>query len=55
MEEKIVDEDTVRREYTPLEHISDNYEKIVVSLDDFQYPSHLGIRHIRAWELNEIL
>ena len=51
----LVDEDTARREYVPLEHISDNYEKIVVSLDDFQYPSHLGIRHLRAWELNEIL
>lgn len=51
----LIDEDTVRREYTALENISDNYEKIVVSLDDFQYPSHLGIRHLRAWELNEIL
>ena len=51
----LVDEETVRREYTPLESIPDNYEKIVVSLDDFQYPSHLGIRHLRAWELNGIL
>lgn len=51
----LVDDDTVRREYTPLEQIPDSYEKIVVSLDDFQYPSHLGIRHLRAWELNEIL
>lgn len=51
----LVDEETVHREYTPLESIPDNYEKIVVSLDDFQYPSHLGIRHLRAWELNGIL
>ena len=51
----LVDEDTIRREYSPLEKIPDNYEKIVVSLDDVQFPSRFGIRHLRAWELNAIL
>lgn len=51
----LADEDTILREYTPLQKIPDNYEKIVVSLDDFQFPSRLGIRHLRAWELNGIL
>ena len=51
----LADEDTILREYTPLQKIPDNYEKIVVSLDDFQFPSRLGIRHLRAWELNAIL
>lgn len=51
----LVDEDTIRREYSPLEKIPDNYEKIVVSLDDVQFPSRLGIQHLRAWELNAIL
>lgn len=51
----LLDDDTVRREYAPLEQIPDNYEKIVVSLDDFLFPSRLGIRHLRAWELNGIL
>lgn len=35
--------------------IPDNYEKIVVSLDDVQLPSRFGILHLRAWELNDIL
>ena len=51
----LVDEDTIHREYSPLEKIPDNYEKIVVSLDDVQFPSRFGIRHLRAWELNDIL
>ena len=51
----LTDEQTIEREYTPLEIITDNYEKIVVSLDDFQLPSRNGIRHIRAWELSRIL
>ena len=51
----LIDEETIRREYAPLETIPDNYEKIVVSLDDFLFPSRLGIRHLRAWELNDIL
>ena len=51
----LADEDTILREYTPLQKIPDNYEKIVVSLDDFQFPSRLGIRHLRVWELNAIL
>ena len=51
----LADEDTILREYTPLQKIPDNYEKIAVSLDAFQFPSRLGIRHLRAWELNGIL
>ena len=51
----LADEDTILREYTPLQKIPDNYEKIVVSLDDVQFPSRFGIRHLRAWELNAIL
>lgn len=31
------DEQTVRREYASLEAIQDNYEKYVVSLDDFSF------------------
>lgn len=36
----LVDEQTVQREYASLEAIPDNYEKLVVSLDDF----YLNIR-----------
>lgn len=51
----LVDEHTIEREYAPLELIADNYEKIVVSLDDLQLPSHKGIKHVRAWELSKML
>ena len=51
----LVDEQTTRREYAPLEAIGDNYEKTVVSLDDISFPSNKGIRHVQAWRLHEIL
>lgn len=51
----LVDEQTVRREYASLESIQDNYEKLVVSLDDFSLPSNGGIRHVQAWELHKLL
>lgn len=49
------DEQTTEREYASLEAIADNYEKYVVTLDDFKLPSRRGINHIRAWELEAIL
>lgn len=51
----LIDEATVQREYAPLRAIADNYEKIVVSLDDIARPSDGGIRNIRAWELADFL
>lgn len=51
----LIDEQTIEREYAPLELIADNYEKIVVSLDDLQLPSRNGIKHVRAWELSQML
>ena len=51
----LADEQTIRREYAPLEAIHDNYEKVVVSLDDVSLPSNNGIRHLQAWRLGELL
>ncbi|WP_308271243.1 ATP-binding protein [Prevotella sp.] len=51
----LIDEHTIEREHAPLELIADNYEKVVVSLDDLQMPSRNGIKHIRAWELSQML
>ncbi|GAO30630.1 ATPase [Geofilum rubicundum JCM 15548] len=51
----LVDEQAIRREYTPLEAIPDNYEKMVISLDDVSFPSNNGIRHIQAWKLLDVL
>jgi predicted AAA+ superfamily ATPase len=45
----LIDDTTILREYSPLELISDNYEKIVVSLDDFKFPQKDGIKHEQIW------
>lgn len=50
----LADEQTARREYAPLEAIKDNYEKIMVSLDDVSFPSNQGIRHTQAWKLQVV-
>lgn len=39
----LVGKQTIEQEYAPLECIADNYEKVVVSLDDLQQPSRNGI------------
>jgi hypothetical protein len=49
------EQETIEREYAPLETIDDNYEKFVVTLDDLIMPSNKGIKHIQAWNLAEIL
>lgn len=51
----LLEEETIRREYAALEAINDNYEKIVVSMDDIPRRSLNGIKHIQAWKLSEIL
>ena len=48
----MIDEGAIEREYSPLESISDNYEKIVVSLDDIQFPQRNGIKHEQVWKFN---
>jgi len=45
----LIDEKTIEREYTPLESISDNYEKVVISLDDICFPQKNGIKHKQIW------
>jgi len=51
----LADESTIEREYSALEAIDDNFEKIVVSLDDIALPLRGGIKHVRAWELSKTL
>ena len=45
----LIDEKTIEREYSPLESISDNYEKVVVSLDEICFPQKNGIKHKQIW------
>ena len=51
----LTDEATTEREYSSLEAINDNFEKIVVSLDDGALPLRGGIKHLMAWELGRFL
>lgn len=51
----LYDEATIAREYASLEAITDNYEKYVVSLDEFRMPSREGINHLQAWAVEEVL
>lgn len=52
---QLTDRATIEREYSALESIDDNYEKIVVSADTIQLPLKDGIRHVKAWELLEVI
>jgi uncharacterized protein len=49
------DEGTIEREYAPLKAISDNFEKYVVTLDEVQFQSNDGIRHIQAWRFDDLI
>lgn len=51
----LIDEETMKREYSSLEAIRDNYEKLVVTLDDIQLPLNNGIKHVQAWNLSKFL
>ena len=48
-------DNTIEREYASLDAIPDHYEKILVSLDDFSFPSRNGIRHLQAWNFSDYL
>lgn len=49
------DDATIKREYSALESVDDNYEKYVVSLDDVKMPNLKGIKHLQAWDLHNTL
>ena len=49
------DDATIKREYSALESVDDNYEKYVVSLDDVKMPNLKGIKHLQAWDLGDTL
>lgn len=45
------DDSVIAREFGNLDKIRDNYEKLVVSLDDVNLGNRNGIKHVNAWEL----
>ncbi len=48
-------DDVLKREYGNLEKIDDNWNKIIISLDDIKHKPRNGIQHVRAWELGDLL
>ncbi len=44
------DDRVVEREFGNLELIDDNFEKIVVSMDDVNFGNRNGIAHVKAWD-----
>ena len=45
------DENVIKREFGNLMAIKDNYEKLVVTLDDMNMGTIDGIKHVNAWKL----
>ena len=52
---QLTEEQTVEREYRSLKMIDDNFDKFVISMDDYKIPNNEGIRHLSAWNLDQIL
>jgi predicted AAA+ superfamily ATPase len=48
-------EETIAKEYAPLEKIRDNWEKYVVSMDEINFWIHEWIKHINVLDLHKIL
>jgi len=48
-------EETIKREYSALEEISDNWEKYVVSFDEIDFWINNGIKHINVMDLQNVL
>lgn len=46
---------TIEREYRSLKLIDDNFDKYVVSMDDYKIPSNEGIKHLSSWNLEDFL
>ncbi len=52
---QLTENQTEEREYRSLKLIDDNFEKYVVTLDDYKVPTNEGIKHISAWDLDQLL
>ena len=52
---QLTDEKTIEREYRALKLIADNFDKYVVSMDDYKIPTNEGIEHISAWNLEDFM
>ena len=52
---QLTEEKTIEREYRSLKLIDDNFDKYIVSMDDYKMPTNEGIEHVSAWDLDVLL
>jgi predicted AAA+ superfamily ATPase len=52
---QLTEEQTIEREYRSLKLIDDNFDKFVVSMDNYKIPTNEGVEHVSAWNLDEFL
>ena len=52
---QLTEEQTIEREYRSLKMIDDNFDKYVISMDDYKIPNNEGIKHLSAWNLEQML
>lgn len=52
---QLSEEETREREYRSLKMINDNFDKYVVSMEEYKIPSDEGIEHVAVWELEGLL
>lgn len=52
---QLTEDKTIEREYRALKLIDDNFDKYVVSMDDYKIPTNEGVEHLPAWRLDELL
>lgn len=51
----ILDEKTLAREYASLEELDDNWEKIVTTLDGFDFGIKNGIKHVNIMDIENVV
>ena len=52
---QLTEEQTIEREYRSLKLIDDNFDKFVVSMDNYKIPTNEGVEHVSAWNLDKFL
>ena len=52
---QLTEEQTIEREYRSLKLIEDNFDKYVVTMDDYKIPTNEGVEHVSAWNLDGFL
>ncbi len=52
---QLTEEQTIEREYRSLKMIDDNFDKYVISMEDYKIPNNEVIKHLSVWNLDQML